>query len=196
MSRSWSSIARGPVAATPLKPVATPLKTKPIPKVTFHAFCEDCGKEADVCRRCQELAVYENGLCGSCFSYNIPSDSMCQGYVDAARSARKIPYKCTHCRTERPWRWENDKEVVSYHYVQGCICHKLSPTNVIRMAARRSVGPKPTDPAQRAAEAWAAYEKEMKFSGDAEEAAILYKSFFKDEVDASAKLQEILAARV
>ena len=169
-THTWADITRVKSATKPQAPKAEP-------KVVFHAFCADCGKEADVCRRCDKsFAVYEDGLCGRCLVSTIPSDSMCKGYMDASREAHKIPYKCGSCRKARPWRWEEDKEVVSYSYVQSCFCHKLSPTNVIRVARWRIAGQVSEE--QRKAEAMAAYDKEMKFSGNCAEAAAIYKSFF------------------
>jgi hypothetical protein len=176
---SWANIVRGgpPVVEKP-KPVII----KPPPKVSFYAFCADCGAEAGVCKRCDKWAVYLDGLCGCCYAMSIPSDWMCKGYADASREAHKIPFKCDACRKVRPWRWEDDKEIVSYSYERGCFCHPLSPTNVIRIARYRLASG--TTPEQREAEARAAYEKEMKFSGDKEEAEQIYKSFFEKKIEA------------
>lgn len=176
MSRTWAQIVRGKPTLNPEAPVWLPQK----PKVVFHAFCADCGNEADVCRRCEKLAVYDLGLCGRCFSYNMPSDSMCLGYVRASEEAEKIPFKCSPCRSASPWHWEDDKEIVSYDYVQSCFCHELSPTNVIRIARYRSLGKKHTDPVKRADEALEAYKKELKFSGNHAEALKIYASFYKN----------------
>ena len=146
----------------------------------MHVFCSDCGQEADVCRRCDKLAVYQNSLCGRCFSWSMPSESMCQGYVEAAASAEKIPFKCSPCRAKKPWRWQDNKEIVDYRYVPMSFSFPVSPTNVIRIPRYRAIGSKPTDPLQRADEARAAYEKELSFSGNVAEALNLYVSFYKN----------------
>ena len=169
MSRSWSSIVRGP-AAVSSAPEAVAMK----PKVVFHPFCADCGNDADVCRQCDKLAVYQDGLCGHCFSYNMPSDSMCMGYVKASNEAEKIPFKCSACSAAF---WEDDKEIVSYDYVPMSFSFPVSPINVIRIARYRM---KRADPYQRATEARAAYDKELSFSGNQEEAFKIYNSFYKN----------------
>jgi hypothetical protein len=175
MSRSWSSIVSSPKA-----------------KVVFHSFCADCGAEADACESCDTNAIYEDGLCGSCYVRSIPSDSMCKGYMDASRNAEKIPFKCASCRQSNPWRWEDEKEIVGYSYEPMCFCHPLSPTNVIRIATYRTIGLKPTDFKKRHAEAQAASDKEMAFSGSYGEALQVYHSFFKGQPPT---MEQILAGR-
>lgn len=175
MSRSWSSIVKGSAAAA--VPVASVSAQAAETKVVFHPFCADCGEEADVCRHCDKLAVYQDGLCGHCFSYNMPSDSMCTGYVKASNEAEKIPFKCSACCSARPWNWEDDKEIVSYDYVPMSFSFPVSPTNVIRIARYRM---KRADPSQRATEARAAYDKELSFSGNYAEALKIYTSFYKN----------------
>lgn len=90
MSRSWSSIVRGSATlASKLNPDAQVFTPKP--------RCNECGDVAEVCRRCSKYSIYEKGLCGICFSWNLPSDSMCIGYIHAANDAPNKPLKCAPC---------------------------------------------------------------------------------------------------
>jgi len=88
MSRSWAQIVRGKPTLNPNAP-----EWKPKPR------CVDCGGVAEVCRRCTKNAVHEHGLCGMCWSWDMPSESMCIGYVRLSNDAHKMPFKCEPCRT-------------------------------------------------------------------------------------------------
>ncbi len=113
---SWSDIVRGGPA--PKKSTLNPSAPVFIPRPP----CSCCGEPAEVCRRCAKLAVYQNGLCGHCFSYNLPSDSMCIGYIHASNSAEKIPFTCSshHASKQMPWLTEenNSKNVLKEGYVE------------------------------------------------------------------------------
>lgn len=154
-------------------------------------LCTDCGSAADICHQCKKLAVYDRGLCGRCFSSRLDSESMCMGYVRASEAAETIPFQCAPCRARRPWHWEDDKEVVEYRYVPMCFCHPLSPSNVIRIAQYRRRGTA-ADPSKREEEAMAAFNKEMRFSGNAAEALTLYTSFYKGAEAGAIKLKSNL----
>jgi hypothetical protein len=116
---------------------------------------------------------------------------MCKGYMDASKNAEKIPFKCTSCRQSNPWRWEDEKEIVGYSYEPMCFCHPLSPTNVVRIAQHRSVI-QSSPFKKRNAEAQAAFNKEMAFSGNYAEAIPIYRSFFKGQPPT---MKQILAGR-
>lgn len=172
MSTSWSDIVRGYSL-----PTLTVVPTPP-PQVIFHPFCADCGNEADVCQRCNKLAVYESGLCGHCFSSNMDSEWMCEGYCRASDEAEKIPFKCGPCRLANPWSWFADKEIVAYRYEKTCREDPITPRSVIRVPTYRLRGLVYPYSYERAMEAKAAYEKELAFSGDQKEAFRIYNSFY------------------
>lgn len=174
MARSWASIVKAKQEAPlPLKAVE-----KPKPKPKPQPLCADCGAHAMVCRYCRNAPVYLGDECVICLVMNTPSESMCGGWMSAARRSDKIPYKCKPCYTKKRWEWTDGTEVVKYIYEKGCFCHPLSPTNVIRSPVYRRVEEKPTDPKKREEEAMAAYKYEMKFSKDEVEAFDIYRSFF------------------
>lgn len=195
MARSWASIVRGKEVEKKVVPVKAPAPKPVVQKP--QALCVDCGKAADICWRCgsDKKGVYLDGLCAVCLVMETPSESMCGGYMDAARESFKIPMKCGPCRAKKPWRWVDDKEVVSYRYEKGCFCHPLSKHNVIRFATYRRVGETPTDPKQREEEAMAAFQVEMKFSGELHEAMEIYRSFFTDKKAAEERLKNAMAAQ-
>ena len=189
MALSWASIVRGKEVEVVKTPEPTRKAQKPQP------LCTDCGELADICRSCgsDKLAVYEEGYCAVCLIEMTPSESMCGGYMNAAREANKIPFKCSPCRDKKPWSWADNKEIVKYKYQQSCFCHKLSKDNVIRSPIYRIVA-EHTDPMQREKEAMAAFQKEMKFSGQLNEAVEIYRSFFTDIKAAGQRLSAIVEA--
>jgi hypothetical protein len=97
--------------------------------------------------------------------------------------------------------------VFAYWYWQADNSKPLSPSNVYRIPRFRKLDEGPNDPVGRADEALAAYNEEMKFSGDEEEALKIYVSFYNrgspdPKKDAKlalregfVSLQEILAGR-
>lgn len=145
-------------------------------QVHFHPFCKDCGKDADVCANCKKNAVYKNNLCGSCFSWGMNGESMCDGYVRASEEAELIPFKCKDCRLAKPWDWRDDKEIYVYTYEKTCREDPVSPHSVIRVPHYRRKAY--LDPGARAEEALEAYNKEMTFSGDKEIAHRIFRSFY------------------
>jgi hypothetical protein len=62
--------------------------------------------DAEVCRHCKKLAVYQDGLCGHCFSYRRPSEAMCIGYIYASNFAEQIPYTCGMCHENKQMPWQ------------------------------------------------------------------------------------------
>ena len=196
MARSWASVVRGKEVEKKVVVKAPPPQRQRQPKpVKPYILCVDCGKAADICRRCgsSTQAVYLDGMCAVCLVMETPSEWMCGGYMDAARESTSIPFKCEPCRTKKPWRWVDDKEIVSYRYEGGCRCHPVSKHNVIRFATYRRVGAEPTNHKQREEEAMAAFNKEMKFSGELDEAMEIYRSFFTDKKAAEERLKGFLA---
>jgi hypothetical protein len=258
----WSDVVRGGPA--PPKSKLNPNAPLFVPRPP----CENCGMPSAVCRHCNKLAVYKDGLCGHCFSYRMPSESMCIGYIHASNHAEQIPFTCSVCTSSSvrmPWepprppspppkkQWatcedcgetqlhvcEHCEKRVVHKFVSpycddcdlfestGCPecdaeldwpclaevdpkkeelflckdCHKnrdmdkshiwsywywpanrdepLSPTNVYRIPRYRPVSEGPSDPVARADEAMAAYNEELKFSGDQEEALKIYTSFYQ-----------------
>lgn len=194
MARSWASVVRGKEVEKKVEPVKAPAPKPVVQKP--RPLCVDCGKGADMCRRCgsDKMGVYLDGLCAVCLVMETPSEWMCGGYMDAARESTKIPMKCGPCRAKKPWRWVDDKEVVSYRYEPGCFCHPLSKHNVVHIPIYRRVGETPTDPKQREEEAMAAFQKEMKFSGELHEAIEIYTSFFTDKKAAEERLRAVVDA--
>ncbi len=97
---NWSDIVRGGPAPkkSKLNPNAAPFVPRPP--------CAKCGAPSEVCRRCAKLAVYQDGLCGHCFSLNMPSESMCIGYIRASNYAEQILFFCAGCSGERVMPWE------------------------------------------------------------------------------------------
>jgi hypothetical protein len=83
-----------------------------------------------------------------------------------------VPQTCTGCRQKNPWRIEDHLQVVGFSYDRSCFCHPFGPDNVVRGARYRYIrlGETGPDHSVRVAEADAAYEKEMAFSGDKEKA--------------------------
>jgi hypothetical protein len=75
-------------------------------------------------------------------------------------------------------RYQASAVVWSYWYWPADNTKPVSPTNVYRVPRFRSVHEGPMDSVSRADEARAAYDEEMKFSGDEEEALKIYASFY------------------
>ncbi len=98
---NWSDVVRGGPA--PKKSTLNPYA----PTFTPRPPCVDCGECAEVCRRCTKWAVYDReskGLCGHCLSANLPSESMCIGYVHSSNMAEQVPFKCSSCAEREPVR--------------------------------------------------------------------------------------------
>ncbi len=100
MSRSWASIVRGHSSST-LNPDAREF----YPAVAvFHAFCADCGEEAEVCANgCDRPPVFvDKGkrVCGGCFCkamWRLGSDSMSYPIIQAADKKNDPLFKCRRC---------------------------------------------------------------------------------------------------
>jgi len=94
MSRTWAQIVRGsspaPSRLNPNAPVFVP-----------QPRCVECGDVAEVCHRCRMYAVYEDGLCGSCVSWDTPSESMCIGLINLGNAARHMPLNCAACALKK-----------------------------------------------------------------------------------------------
>lgn len=142
--------------------------------VFFWAFCEDCGGHVEICHLCQKTATYRmSTYCKDC------EEKVCcwhsiEHYEDENPS-KKALYLCTTCTEARD---QASAEVFSYWYWAADTTKPLSPTNVYRVPRFRKLGEGTTDPVERADEARAAYDEEMKFSGDEEEALKIYVSFY------------------
>ena len=94
---SWASIVRG----STLNPFAQEFHPPP---VKFHAFCADCGEEAELCANgCERPPICERKgkrICGGCLyeaMWSIGSDSMSIGIIKAADKKNDPKFKCKHC---------------------------------------------------------------------------------------------------
>jgi hypothetical protein len=170
--------------------------------VFFHAFCEDCGDEVNVCRTCTKKPTYRMlDQCKDC------DEQFCCSYAEEHHQddpSVKALYLCTKCEEARS---QASAEVFSYWRWPADSSKPLSPSNVYRAPRFRMVGEGTTDPVERADEARAAYDEEMKFSGNEEEALKIYVSFYnrgspdpkKDRAmglrEGFVSMQEILAGR-
>ncbi len=170
--------------------------------VYFHAFCEDCGDDVQTCRVCVKTrAKFLSDKCSSC------DENFCCHYAEEHYQddpSVKALYLCENCETNR---YQASAVVCSYWYWPADNTQPLSPTNVYRVPRFRNIDEAPMDSESRAEEARAAYDEEMKFSGDEEEALKIYVSFYnrgspdpkKDREmglrEGFVSLQEILAGR-
>lgn len=170
--------------------------------VFFYAFCEDCGEQVNTCQHCCNTTV--DGIskfCKDCKEITCCSHAIqnCMGYPLV-----KPLYLCEGCKETR---YQASQQVWSYCYRPADINRSLSPTNVYRVPLFRPVSEGPTDPVERADEALAAYNEEMKFSGNEEEALKIYVSFYNRGMpdpkedrklalrEGFVSMQEILAGR-
>jgi hypothetical protein len=153
--------------------------------VYFHAFCEDCGDDVRTCRVCVKTRTnFLSDKCSSCYE-NYCCHWAEQQYQDDP--SVKALYLCESCEENR---YQASAEVWSYWYWPADRDEPLSPTNVYRVPRFRSVSEGTNDPVERANEALAAYNEEMKFSGDEEEALKIYTSFYnRGSPDPKAKKQ-------
>lgn len=142
--------------------------------VFFWAFCEDCGGQVEICHLCQKTATYRmSNYCKDC-NERVCCFHSIEHYEDENPSQKAL-YLCTGCTEARD---QASAEVFSYWYWPADRSEPLSPTNVYRVPRFRRLGEGTTDPVERADEARAAYDEEMKFSGDEEEALKIYVSFY------------------
>jgi hypothetical protein len=170
--------------------------------VFFHAFCEDCGKGVNVCRTCVKTrSKLFSDRCKSC------DENYCCCYAEEHYHddpSVKALYLCEDCEESRD---QASAVVHSYWYWPADNTKPLSPTNVYRVPRFRKFDEGPMDAVSRADEALAAYEEEMKFSSNEEEALKIYTSFYnrgspdpkKDKKwairEGFVSIQEILAGR-
>ncbi len=141
----------------------------------MHVFCEDCGSEVDPCGYCNKRRSRGMGsYCDDCyhdFGYAH------QNFYPNDPEVKPL-FLCKPCEGLRK---SLTQEVVGYLRWAADFVNPLSPTNVQRHPQYRTIGDKPTDRKQREEEAQAAYDEEMAFSGNEEEAKKIYASFFEDE---------------
>ena len=141
--------------------------------VFFHAFCEDCGNEVRVCRVCTKTrSTFLSDKCKDC------NEKFCCHYAEEHYQddpSVKALYLCEDCETNR---YQASAVVCSYYRWPADSSQPLSPTNVYRTPRFRALTEGPMDAVSRADEARAAYDEEMKFSGDEEEALKIYVSFY------------------
>ena len=187
-SRSWASVARGP---TPLVPAAyleaernRINKIKMVwkemdEKYSLPPQCWHCDQNADLCAECvhqkswmptHELQpVMKNGLCGQHGGWGRGGEPYALRY---AKMTEIMPQTCSSCRAHNPWLVEDHVQVTGFSYEKMSFSFPLSPTNVVRVNHWRFIrlGQSKPEASVRAAEAQAAYEKEMAFSGDTEQA--------------------------
>lgn len=141
-------------------------------RVVMHVFCEDCGEEVRVCQCCEMRGADSlSGLCGECYT----ETSYYGAFYKPDTSEMKPCFVCPPCQYERQ---QISAQVWSYWYWPADSSKPLSPTNVYRVPRFRAVSEGPTDPVERADEALAAYNEELKFSGNQEEAFKIYNSFY------------------
>lgn len=141
--------------------------------IFFYAFCEDCGAEVRPCQLCQKTSSCGlSNYCNDCKEMTCCSHAI-QHYQDDPTI--KAVFLCNNCEYARD---QASAEVWSYWYWPADRDEPLSPTNVYRIPRFRPVSEGPTDPVERADEALAAYNIEMKFSGNEDEALKIYVSFY------------------
>lgn len=142
--------------------------------VFFHAFCEDCGKDVNACRVCVKTrAKLFSDKCKDC------EENYCCHYAEQHYHEKepevKALYLCEGCEESR---YQASAVVCSYFRWAADSSQPLSPTNVYRVPRFRKIDEGPMDDVSRAEEALAAYDEEMKFSGNEEEALKIYSSFY------------------
>ncbi len=98
MSRSYASIVRGNTGT-----LSADAKEF-VPGVKFHAFCSDCGAEAEVCvNGCDRPPIITDmgkRICGGCLyamTWRMGSESMSIGIVKAADKKNDPKFKCRRC---------------------------------------------------------------------------------------------------
>lgn len=125
------------------------------------AYCEDCGAGILTCVSCGKQRETVAEECDDCYQGNPPSNPS---------------FFCFTCKP-RTLNWE----VFKIQYESLTSGEALSPTTVHRTPLYRSFIT-PTDPLVRAAEARAAFDEEMNFTGDIEEATQIYRRFYPHPV--------------
>lgn len=159
--------------------------------VVFHAFCQDCGREVKACWRCEKRrAEDQGGACRTCWN-----SFACPQPDDPTDPSVPCMIICEQCDKQRVlmnmypdwdcWKnqdlHDNEKEVWRYNYKAACRCCPLSPTNVVRTPRFvETQFQRPTEIWNRKADARRAFEEEMKFSGNAAQALLVYSSFFQN----------------
>jgi hypothetical protein len=188
MARSWASVARGPAPSVEMTPEQKRInKIKTIWKEMdenhdLHPCCWHCGQSADLCPECVSQKswmpshtlqpVMKNGFCSGHGGWGRGGQPYALRY---AKMLEIMPQTCSSCRLHKPWRVEDHVQVTGFSYEKMSFSFPLSPTNVVRINHWRFIrlGEPQPEASVRAAEAQAAYEKEMAFSGSVEEAACL-----------------------
>jgi len=176
MARSWASVVRGP------EPEAMETERQRINKVKqiwaemdkkhgLRPRCWYCSQDADVCPECVKhpgaglQPVMKNGCCAQHGGWGQEGQPYALRYV---KMEDILPQTCSSCRSRHPWLVEDHVQVTGFSYERMSFSFPLSPTNVVRVNHWRfiRVGQSKPEPPVRVAEAQAAYEKEMAFSGD------------------------------
>ena len=173
MARSWSSVVR---SGLPQAPAVSVLRAE-APAWTPGPRCYYCGSAADVCPECVRTMSYypEWGHHPVVTPHAGCSEGRCADHggwysrpyaLFAAKLEEIMPQTCAGCRAAHPWRIEDHVQVTgfAYHY---CTKPTDSPHPVFRFIRLGETAP---EPAVRAAEAEAAYAKELTISGDKERA--------------------------
>jgi hypothetical protein len=183
MARSWASVAR---SGLPVEPKPSVLRAS-APEWTPPPRCYYCGSAADVCPRCVNTCSYYPawGLRpvlhqGRCTEHGYGAGHAFYG----TDMTEFIPQTCSGCREKHLWRPEDSLEVMGFSYEPSCMCHKLSPTNVVYVNKHRYIrlGQAKSSPEQVAAWAEAAYAKEMEFSGKTERADAVKKAVLENDL--------------
>ncbi len=142
-------------------------------------MCDECGLEPlRICWGCNKAASgFLDSLCKECTRECGEPDPCHNCFVSQRRDDPSVEpaILCAPCAEARH---QASVEVIGYWYWQADNTKPLSPTNVYRIPRFREVPKDAVNDLERAQEALAAYQEEMKFSGSEEEALKIYVSFY------------------
>jgi hypothetical protein len=148
-------------------------------KSDLRPRCWYCGQNAEVCVSCMsqkaempnhvlQPVMIKGAHVGRCADHGGWKWGTAPRAFYGAKMSDLVPHACLSCLERNPWREEDHVQVTGFSYERMSFSFPLSPSNVVRVNHWRfiRVGEAPPAPSVRAAEAQAAYEKEMAFSGD------------------------------
>ena len=186
MARSWASVARGSVTPSTAVAAAPALRAS-APEWTPPPRCYYCGSAADVCPKCENQRSWMRSHTlkpvlhgGRCTDHGY---GVCHAFFNK-NMEEFIPQTCSGCRDKHLWRREDSLEVTGFSYEKSCLCHPLSPINVVYVNIHRYIrlGQAKSSPQQVAAWAEAAYAKEMEFSGQTKRAEAVKKAVLENDL--------------